>query len=337
MKKFKFISLLLAVTMLTTALVGCSNGTSSDSEKSTENTNSGKLKPIVIGATSQGDYLAGSTGVGQQLGIFEDELAKAGYSVSFSGFQAGPAVNEAFVSGDIDVAILGDLPAITAQANGLNTQAFAVSSILQYGILAQPDFEFTSFKDFEGKKIATYTGTIIQYFIENVLKDNGVDISKVEFVNDLSIQTFLSGDVDFFPNMLYTVREYEQQGYGKIIFDTLDNPQYATESISYASSDFIKENPDAIEAIYNAEKKIAEYARDNSEEYYQMLSDASSGTFSVESFKYQYPDTSKLFDDLAPEFSEDRLELLKDVKDYAANNGLLVKDFDFDSWIYKVE
>lgn len=313
------------------------SGAAATEEVSETSGDTAGLKTVTIGGISQGDYLSGFVGITQQLGYFEEELNAVGYTAEFSGFQSGPAVNEAFASGAVDVAFMGDLPAITAKGGGLDSKVIVTTGgAIKYSILAHDDFEFTSFQDFEGKKIASATGTVIQYFIESYLTDNGVDISKVEFVNDLSLQTFLSGDVDFYPTVLYINDTYEREGYGKIIYNTLDDAKYNSIAVGYSSDEFINENPEAVKAVYNALQKAVEYVKENTEEYYQLLSDASSGTFKPESFAAENVNNTD-FADYSPEVTEDNVKWLNELKEYALRNELIVEDFDIDSWIYHVE
>lgn len=340
----KATGLLLASILVSVGIAACGTGAATRKKTADVTENETKssgdtagLKKVRIAGISQGDNLSGFGGIAQQLGYFEEELNAVGYIAEFSGFQSGPSINEAFVSGAVDVAFMGDLPAITAKGGGMDSKVIAtVGGPIQYSILAHNDFEFTSFKDFEGKKIGSVTGTIIQYFVESLLADHGVDISKVEFVNDMSIQTFLSGDVDFYPTVLYMNDTYEREGYGKVIYNTLDDAKYNSIGVGYTSEKFINENPDAVKAIYNALKKTVEYVRENTEDYYQLLSDASSGTFKPESFAAENVNNTD-FADYSPEVTEDNVKWLNELKDYALDHGLIVEDFDVDSWIYHVE
>lgn len=337
----KVIGFILISTLIIGSTAGCGSkttGSEADVENSSadsaENT---ELKTVRIGGISQGDYLSGFVGVAQQLGFLEEAFNAAGYAVEVSGFQSGPAVNEAFASsGGIDIAVVGDLPAITAKGGGLDTRMIAtIGGNIKYSILAHDDFEFTGFKDFEGKKIAVSTGTILEYFVESLLTDNGVDLSKVEFVNDASPQTFISGEVDFFPSVTYVNDTYEKEGYGKVIYTTFDEPQYNSIAIGYTSDKFINENPDAIKAIISALERTVDYVKENSEEYYQLLSDATSGTFKAESFAIENDDPT--FENYKPNITEEDVEWLKGLKNFALDNGLITGDFDVDSWIYYVE
>ena len=101
------------------ALTGCGGaaqannadtGSSSDTQKSEE-------KIIKIGSpTTDGTQLVENAGLAYRLGYLDEELEKAGYKAQYIGFaQGGTAINEAFASGQLDVAFVGDIPEIIAK------------------------------------------------------------------------------------------------------------------------------------------------------------------------------------------------------------------------------
>ncbi|MCM1062383.1 MAG: ABC transporter substrate-binding protein [Eubacterium sp.] len=330
--KFKFMVLILTSVLMLSSFVGCDTVSRSPADDAKP----GKLKNIVFGGISQGDYLTASQGIAQQLGFFEEELEKAGYSITFSGFQSGPAVNEAFESGDIDVANMGDIPSIIARANDPKCVAVSAQLNANYAILARNDFNFNSYKDFEGMNVGSVSGTVYQYIVETVLDKGGADISKVNIVNAASAQMIASGDVDIIPGTMYMCAEYEKQGIGKIIASFSDTPELSGVGITYASRKFVEENPDAIKAINNAYKRVYEFAKSKPEKYFQMLSDSTSNTFSSESFAKEYTDDST-FEGLLPYFDETKIHMLENMKQFALDKSIISSDFDLDDWLYIVE
>ena len=97
----------LAAVMLL-ALTAC--GQSADTNNSAEQT------VVRIGTPATGDHgarMLEAARVAAEKQYFEEELAKVGCRPEYVGFDgAGPAVNEAMISGDLDVAIYGDMPAL---------------------------------------------------------------------------------------------------------------------------------------------------------------------------------------------------------------------------------
>ena len=97
----------LAAVMLL-ALTAC--GQSADTNNNAEQT------VVRIGTPATGDHgarMLEAARVAAEKQYFEEELAKVGCRPEYVGFDgAGPAVNEAMIYGDLDVAIYGDMPAL---------------------------------------------------------------------------------------------------------------------------------------------------------------------------------------------------------------------------------
>ena len=139
MKKKNWIPGIMLAAVL--ALTGCGGaaqannadtGSSSDIQKSEE-------KIIKIGSpTTDGTQLVENAGLAYKLGYLDEELEKAGYKAQYIGFaQGGTAINEAFASGQLDVAFVGDVPEIIAKSNGLEVELFAnLNSEAEMGIVA---------------------------------------------------------------------------------------------------------------------------------------------------------------------------------------------------------
>lgn len=296
-----------------------------------------ELQVVRIGGISQGDILNGSSGVAQKLGYFDEELEKIGYKSEIYGFQNGPAVNEAFASGSLDVAFMGDLPALVAKGKGVDSRIFTASGKeTHYAILAQNDVEFNSLQDLEGKTVSVTIGTVLQYYFEQLLLDNGIDINKVNIVNDGTFATYESHDVDFLVTAFYYADAYEQQGKGKIVNDTLETPQYASQAFGYASSDYIAEHEDVIAAVYHALERVQEYDKENPQGYFEIFSESTGGTVPTSSLERSYVNDPE-FESVNPAFTEECIDKLKALKDYALEGGLLAGDVDVDEWVYYVE
>ena len=93
-------------TALALAAVGCgSNDTSTDGYT------------LRVGATSVTGTPAGSLGWGDRQGILTSELKAAGVDkIEYSFFQSGSDIASALFAGAIDVAAIGDNPALRARS-----------------------------------------------------------------------------------------------------------------------------------------------------------------------------------------------------------------------------
>lgn len=105
MKHIKIFALLLAGAV-SFGLVGCGSSSSSDSSKQAASSASGDLKPLRLGCPGFDDYPLLENGkLAYDKGYLEEELNAVGYTLDLVTFQeAGPAINEAYVSGELDMA-----------------------------------------------------------------------------------------------------------------------------------------------------------------------------------------------------------------------------------------
>jgi sulfonate transport system substrate-binding protein len=124
----------------------------------------------------------------KQKGWVEQELAKAGQRelmVKWVQVNNGPAANEAMASGALDAAILGDTPALTGHAVGIDTILVGLASTgpKAWGLVVLKDSPIQTVKDVKGKKVATVRGGNVQELLALILQEAGLKMSDIEFIN----------------------------------------------------------------------------------------------------------------------------------------------------------
>ena len=95
-------------------------------------------------------------------------------SVTFIPFKNGPDLSAAVSGGSVDLATLGDTPALTARANGLDTHLVAQESINQDTWLFGKKGGPTSLADLKGKTIATQVGSYMYRYLVALLDQQGL-------------------------------------------------------------------------------------------------------------------------------------------------------------------
>jgi NitT/TauT family transport system substrate-binding protein len=110
--------------------------------------------------------------------ILKEELAALGYSLKVHPFLKGNDVNYFLLSGDLEVGIGGDMPALRAAAAG----DVVVISIVQEGPVSIISRDIREIKDLKGKKIGYALGSNAHFYLLNTLRKNGVDVSDVRLV-----------------------------------------------------------------------------------------------------------------------------------------------------------
>jgi len=240
------------------SLVGCGSKSVEkiDDEKTPAAGEEGALKVVRFGSpNSGGKLLFELLEVAHEDGSLEEELNAVGYTGEYHTIDAaGPGINEAFASGDLDVAVYGDFPASTAKSNGIDTTVIGVSNSDQaQAIFVREGSGIESIKDLEGKKVAVGLGTNYQYFWENFLEGTEVDGDKVEIVNSFDFSTLLStGDVDAAAMGVVSAVYFESQGLGHILIDSSEHSDWTTEFLVVAKTDYINENPEVGVAVNKA-------------------------------------------------------------------------------------
>ncbi|WP_407894528.1 aliphatic sulfonate ABC transporter substrate-binding protein [Lacticaseibacillus sp. N501-2] len=171
MKKKSLLTILLVVIVAAIAWFDWS---------ATHDTAGTKLTTVTIGYQK-----ADPVDIARARGQLSKKMQAKGYKVVFKEFQDGTALTTALKSGDIDYARVGDVPPVTAQANGLDFVYIAAGSdkVQGSGIEVKKNAGIESLADLKGKTIAYTKGTSSQYMLIQALKKAGLTESDVKMVS----------------------------------------------------------------------------------------------------------------------------------------------------------
>lgn len=302
----------------------------SDKEtSSTDNKESQDLKPVRLGIVGTQDtyVLLEFAALPFENGYLEEELNAVGYTLEPTYFAgAGPEINEAMASGELDVAIYGDLPIFVTKSNGIDTTVVAsVNSEIQYSLIAADD-EIKEPKDLEGKNVVVGIGTIGQYFWESYVKENDLDISKINVINSTDLGTLLlSGDADVAVGATYTAEMLNGQGVGEV-FDTSDSmSNWKSSELVTVKTDYLEQNPDVAVAINKALIRAYDDALNDP----QQLYDASESPYiTSDMWKNVYGTNLNI---LNPEITDDLVTYFNDFNDWLYDGGLITTKVDVDT------
>lgn len=203
----------------------------------------------------------------QTLGLIEKEFQKDGIKVQWNNFKgAGPAINESYANGLIDITWIGDLPALIGKASRLDTRLVAIAGTNDNGYLAVPPGSTAkSFADLKGKRIGFYKGTNLHLALINTLKRQGLSEKDFRFVNTdgpVAYSALASGDLDaIFSNQgIFPVVD---RGVAKIIYSTKQEPQVNRLSgYVLVNSKFEQKYPETVQRIVNVLVKQAAWESD---------------------------------------------------------------------------
>ncbi|WP_111861522.1 ABC transporter substrate-binding protein [Acinetobacter sp. CFCC 10889] len=198
----------------------------------------------------------------QTLGLIEKEFQKDGIKVQWNNFKgAGPAINESFANGLVDITWIGDLPALIGKSSRLDTRLVAIAGTNDNAYLAVPQGSSAkSFADLKGKRIGFFKGTNVHLSFINTIKRQGLSEKDFRIVNTdgaVGYSALASGDLDaIWSNQ--TLFPVVDRGIAKIIYSTKQEPtQNQLSGYVLVNSKFEQKYPETVQRVVNVLVKQA--------------------------------------------------------------------------------
>jgi len=209
----------------------------------------------VVGLTPE---LSGPAGWAIEQGKANAILAKYGYSYGgFVGFDNGPPAAQALASGSIQIAAIGDAPAVLSRAAGQPNRAILMQNEPGGVWIVARDGGPTSFADLKGEKVGSQFGSDFDHYLRYALAKAGMT-NQVTLVNLLFADAYAaltSGaiEADAAPSSIAAV--WEAKGGVTIIQKAeVAHPSFASADVSLVTSSFLKAHPNIQQAwwaVYN--------------------------------------------------------------------------------------
>ena len=201
--------------------------------------------------------------IAEEQGFFEEE----GLSVDLIKMEDVKTRMPALAAGRIDAAAttVDTVLGFTTEAHPL-TYLFAVDdSRGGDGIVATTDIETVA--DLKGKKVAYTEGSVSQFFLGALLKDEGLKLNDVESLNMTAGDAgaaFVAGQVDAAVTWEPWLTRGKNAEHGKILVDSSATPGMITD-IMVTSKETLAAREDDLKALYRAWSKAVEWQKANSE------------------------------------------------------------------------
>ncbi|MET9967572.1 aliphatic sulfonate ABC transporter substrate-binding protein [Streptomyces sp. NPDC006356] len=258
------------------ALAACGYG--SQAKENTEHAIAGAAKVDGLDSVRIGYFgnLTHATAlVGRHEGLFQKELG--GTTAQYATFNAGPSEIEALNSKSIDIGWIGPSPAINGylKSNGTNLRIISGSASGGVKLVVNPE-KIKSLKDVKGKKIATpQLGNTQDVAFLNWISGQGWkvdaesgkgDVSVVRTDNKITPDAYKSGSVDGAWVPEPTASKLVAEG-GKVLLDEADlwpDKKFVITNV-IVRQDFLKEHPEAVEAVLRASVLTNRWIGDNPE------------------------------------------------------------------------
>ena len=294
----------------------------------TAQTSAARGATLRLGFIGPGKKPASATGWALAQGHLPKELAPLGYSgVSTHVFPNGPDLNEAFLSGAIDVGIYGDTPAVVARAKGLDGKLLGFDNVGLNVWLLTPRGGVANVKELEGKVVAVALGSYMHRYVIGLLKEAGIQkTTKVVYMlprdGDAALER---GSVAAFAAPINTGPLLVSKGF-PLIDEAAQHPSLLGSSVIVASNKSLQQNPSLGAAWHRARRAALQDIRKDPERYYAFHADVSG--FPVEAVKASYP-LSQFPEEAYPSAW---LQSLEDVKTFLRGENLIRQDFSVNDW-----
>ena len=143
-------------------------------------------------------------------------------------FQSGPAMISAYVSGELDVGIIGEAPFLSlvnrAPGKFISINS-ALNSYFLQGLVAGKDTPYKNISDLKGKKLAVPVGSATHLWIQNLIRTCNMTEKDVNIVNMAAkdaVPALKAGQIDGFAWAVVVGVQAELEGWGRIINFTGD-------------------------------------------------------------------------------------------------------------------
>jgi len=251
---------LFAVLTLTLTAAGCSKKSGSTGDDGSLN-NATKL---VIGHNLNYFPII----IAYEKGFLKDEFGDA-FNIEIPQFANGPAQNEALKAGQIDIANMGELPAIQLWANDTDIQVISYlwEAPDAYSLVGNKRSGIKTLADLKGKKIAVQFGANQHKLALKFLASQGLNTNDAEIVNLQKLESVIAlkqGVIDaaildepFISEALSDDNIIEistSRGYDKIF------------AVTFVRTEYAKKNPQIVSRYLKTIKKANDWIAQNADE-----------------------------------------------------------------------
>nr|WP_106783232.1 ABC transporter substrate-binding protein [Lysinibacillus timonensis] len=315
------------------ALVGCqsqpqTNETQTESNTDTNEQTEKELQKISVvldwtpNTNHTGLYVAKEKGYFEEQGLDVD-IIMPGDAGSDQLIASGNAEFGVSIQENITLARTQGVPIVS------------IAAVIQHntsGFASPVDLNITSPKDFEGKTYGGWGSPIEQAVLQTLMSVEQADINQLDIVNagNADFFTMKNQGIDFaWIYYGWTGVEAELRGEDinmVYLTDYSEKLDYYTPVLATNES-MIAENPETVKAFVSAAAKGYQFAIENPEEAANILSAAAPELDSeliLESQKW----LSTKYQDDAPRWGEQKLDVWKNYADWMSEHGVLEGEFD---------
>lgn len=309
----KKLSLVLCI-MMSMMAVGCGSGQSSTAPKSEQTAVSEGEKPsLKVGLISSISALP--LLIAEEQGYFEAD----GVDVDIEYFKSASDRDAALQAGELD-GVLCDETAIAIYQNADLNMQITGKTDGGFVLMAGGSTGIEKVEDLVGKKIAISQNTVIEYVLDQLLIQAGVDVSSVEKVSIPSMATrlelFMNGELD--AALMPSPFSDTALANGAIALEQIESDSDLYISVTAFNQDVIDEKSEALVSYYKAYNEAVDYINGTDVSAYEDLIIDTIG----------YPEEMRGHI-VAPTFNHNTLPTVSNVEsvfEWCKEKGLLTKE-----------
>lgn len=288
-------------------------------------------------------FISGTLGLIHAKGLLEEEFKKEGIKFEWNFFKGqGPACNEAFANGNIDISENGSFPAVIGVAAGLKTKIILGSGPGRGNTIMIPrDSKITTVEQLRGKKIGVIRGTNTEYSFLRTLELHGISENELTRLNLQATDTeaaLATKDVD--AGVVGT--RIRDTGVAKVLYSGDSDIKYIAPKKAfpdkfgavsgvYVTEKFANQYPDVVKRFVKVYLKTSRYVADekNRNEIFKLWSQAGTPLANIKETN-RSESSYELSRILIDDFHKSQLQSLLD---FAKKKGYVKRTFDIDKWV----
>ncbi len=271
----------------------------------------------------------GPIGWAMHQGKLLPELQKLGIKqVQTFSFPNGPNLNEALVTGQLDVGIYGDTPAIIARSNGIPTRLISQEQVGTNAWLLAKKNGPRSIAELKGQKVATSKGSYMHRYVIGLLQKSGVadKVTVVHLLPNEAQAALERGNVAAIAASTGTGPILQSRGF-PVLDEAIKHPDLPGTSVTVITEAFLVKHPDLPQKWNQLKQAAVKDIKAKPEAYYKFHAEVSG--YPVNVVKASFP---------IKQFPEEPipakgLQLLQGTKQFLVDQKLAKSDFQLTDWI----
>jgi sulfonate transport system substrate-binding protein len=215
-------------------------------------------------------------GVPQAFGYFaalwQHNVQVPGVTIEYKYFPNSTDLNDAILSGSVDLEDQGEIGPIQMAANGSKNKVVACtgSNGRNTNLVVRPDVSAQTFADLRGKRVAYAQNNNHKLFVVHLLKKYGMkdtDIVGVDIQGAEAVSSFVTGRIDATSQNSPTAAQILEKVPGSRVIETGDKNGISNLYCVLATANAVEKKAAAIRAFLKEYEKTIRWAKANPDEY----------------------------------------------------------------------